>query len=238
VGAEAYAFNEFGNQIHMTKPAAPLSSVTVTLSSWACQTGAWYSQDCVTKSGATFTEPITLNLYNPPASMSATPGSLIKSVTHTFTIPYRPSASTRCTGAQAGEWYAGSQGCFNGKAHNVTFNFQGLKLPQDVVYGISYNTTDYGPSPYGPTTACHATTAGCPYDSLNIALSEDPTNMTAGSNPNPGTVFQNSPLPSEYCDGGAAGVGVFRLDSPTNACWSVGATGPPWYVPAVQFTEG
>ncbi len=149
--------------------------MTVTLSSWGCQPSNWYGDDCTTTPGATFSEPITLTIYNAPSAGGYTPGSLITSMTQTFTIPYRPSASAQCTGSQAGEWFDGPQGCFNGEAYNVTFNVGPPRmLPKTFVYGISYNTSDYGSSPYGDTTACHATQEGCPYDSLNVALSEDP----------------------------------------------------------------
>src|SRR5689334_12267950 len=42
VGAEAYSFNEFGDAITFA-PSTPrkLKQVTVTLSSWGCETGHW-----------------------------------------------------------------------------------------------------------------------------------------------------------------------------------------------------
>jgi hypothetical protein len=49
-----------------------------------------------------------------------------------------------------------------------------------------------------------------------------------GSKPFPNTLYQNAVYASDYCDHGADGFGVMRLDSATNACW----TG---YIPAVQF---
>ena len=239
-GAEAYSFNEFGNRVRMTKTAQPLSNVTVTMSSWACQSGSWSASDCVTTPGATFTEPITLNLYNAPATGSIVPGSRIISVTKTFTIPYRPSTSASCTTSPyAGGWLDGTQGCFNGKAHNVVFSLASLHivLPQDFVFGITYNTSGHGYAPYGYANPCNATSQGCPYDSLNIALSQDPTNVTKGSDPDTGNVFQNTTA-GFYCDGGANGVGTFRLDSPGFPnCWSVSGSGAPYYVPAVQFME-
>jgi hypothetical protein len=101
-----------------------------------------------------------------------------------------------------------------------------VTLPDSVVYGIVYNTSHFGPVPKGEATACYATSAGCPYDSLNIALSAD-SDVSAGSSTS-GTVWQNSPYGSQYCDGGLAGTGTFRADSP---CWTP-------YVPAVQFKAG
>jgi hypothetical protein len=142
-------------------------------------------------------------------------------------------------GVGGGEWYDRTLGsCFNGLATNITFNLTSLNvsLPKSIVFGIAYNTSDYGYAPYGDSTACHSTAEGCPYDSLNIGLSQDPTNLSRGTDPNPGTVFQNSPLASEYCDSGAGGVDVFRLDSPGAPCWGVSTSDEaPWYIPAVEF---
>jgi hypothetical protein len=240
---QAQQTSEFGNRISMTKTAQTLSNVTVTMSSWGCQTGGWSTNDCVTTPGATFSVPITLNLYNAPATGSIFPGSLIVSVTKTFAIPYRPSADAiNCTGGQLGEWFDGTQGCFNGLAHNIVFRLASLhvKLPQDFVFGIAYNTTTWGYHPIG-TQPCDSTSAGCPYDSLNVALSQDPTNVTKGSDPDFGKVFWNTATATSYCDGGANGSGAFRIDSPppTPSCWGVNSpyNSAPFYVPAVQFME-
>lgn len=228
VGAEAYAFNEFGNEINLAGTARHLNSVTVTLSSWACVTGHWNNGDCSTPAGATFSLPITLKIYN--ANTNGTAGSVIASATQTFAIPYRPSASPKCGD---GRWYSsGTKTCFNGLADNVTFNFSGVTLPSTVVYGITYNTSHYGYNPVGDTQPCNATEAGCPYDSLNIALVNEGTDVTAGSDTNPDTIWQNSPYASQYCDSGTAGTGTFREDSPT--C----SDNYDPYVPAVQFKAG
>ena len=242
VGGEAYAFAEFGNQITLTR-SARAGTVVITLSSWGCQAGTWFSDDCVTAAGAKFTEPITLNVYDAPTSTTpptVVPGARILSVTKTFSIPYRPSANaTKCTGSSAGAWYDSSLGsCFNGLATNITFNLTSLRLslPKNLVFGIAYNTSDYGYAPYGDSTTCQSTSEGCPYDSLNIGLSQDPTNLSRGTDPNPGTIFQNSPLAGEYCDGGTGGTSTFRLDSPGDPCWGVTTSDEaPWYIPAVEF---
>lgn len=72
VGAEAYAFNQFGDGITFAGTSRNLTTVTVTLSSWGCQNGNWYSGNCVTTPGATFSVPITFNIYN---AGSPAPGS-------------------------------------------------------------------------------------------------------------------------------------------------------------------
>jgi hypothetical protein len=224
VGGEAYAFSEFGNAVNFsTSKNRSLSNVVVTMSSWGCQSGHWTTGDCLTTNGATFSVPITFTVY------AANGATVIASSTQTFAIPYRPSASSKCTG---GRWFDNAlKSCFNGLATNITFNFGGAHLPDSIVFGIAYNTTHFGYNPVGESASCFATSAGCGYDSLNIALSNEPTDVSSGSDVTPSTVWQNSPLGSVYCDGGLAGTNTFRLDSPTSACWSP-------YIPAVQIKAG
>jgi hypothetical protein len=52
--------------------------------------------------------------------------------------------------------------------------------------------------------------------------------VSVGSKPYSDTLYQNTVYPGNYCDIGAAGVGTFRLDSPSSACWA-------GYVPAARF---
>ena len=91
--------------------------------------------------------------------------------------------------------------------------------------GVQYNTSGYGPQPYGYATAC-AVANNCPYDSLNVGLSSQ---ATVGSEVLPGELYQDSVTGGQYCDLGTGGTGTFRLDSPGTPCWA-------GYVPAVQFT--
>jgi hypothetical protein len=206
----------------------------------------------MTTAGTTFSEPITLNVYSVGANNAV--GGLLATDTQTFNIPYRPSASDPsvysaqgCT-VSGGQWYdATDNACYNGFANNITFSFSGqnVVLPSNVIYGVVYNTSDYGPSPYGESTACFTTVAGCGYDSLNVGLSQDPTNVSVGSDPNPGTVYWNTATAADYCDDGAGGTGTFRIDGAANTstCWDGGANtgwsvnggGSPYFVPAVQI---
>ena len=78
----------------------------------------------------------------------------------------------------------------------------GVNVPDDIIYGLSFNTTDYGTSPTG--------VAG-PYDSLNFGLSV--TAPTVGSNPLPDTAYWETTDAGDYTDGGAGGVGTFRQDT-------------------------
>ena len=221
VGAEAYAFNELGNLIDFAAGGPRrLGNVTVTLSSWGCVQGHWYSGDCSTRGGATFDLPMTLTIY--AVGPGDTLGPVLATSTETFSVSYRPSASPKCTG---GRWYSpGLKTCFNGLAQDFTFGFggQNVTLPDRVVFGFAYNTTHYGYSPIGESAPCYTSSGGCGYDSLNIALNTEPP--SAGSSAD-GTLWQNSPFGGEYCDGGVGGTGTFREDA---GCWSP-------YVPAVQF---
>jgi hypothetical protein len=257
LGYEATQTSEFGNQVTLSGAANELNNVVVTMSSWGCQTGSpsnafGSANACVTSPGSTFSEPITLNVYN--VGPNHTVGSLLTTDTQTFAIPFRPSSSdptdptnsaAGCTGPQ---WYDSVDNqCYNGFDNNITFNLapQNVVLPSSVIYGIAYNTSDYGAVPYGHSTACATSVAGCGYDSLNVALSQDPTNVSVGSDPNTGQVFWNTATPGNYCDGGTGGTGTFRIDGAANtaACadggaatgWAVSGTGSPYYVPAVQF---
>jgi hypothetical protein len=222
VGGEAYAFNEFGDEITFAPDTGrKLAVVKVSLSSWGCQQGTWFNKDCVTAAGSTFQVPVTLNIYNvastDPTSAPLGAGALIQSVTQTVDVPYRPSASPKCTGDQAGKWYHHGT-CLNGKSVTIKFKFQksGIQLPDSVVLGVAYDTTHYGYNPIGESAPCFGTGAGCPYDSLNIGLSPA---VTTGSKPYPDTVFQNAAASGLYCDATPT-AGTFNLDSPTSACWA------------------
>jgi hypothetical protein len=224
-GPEAYAFNEFGDQVALATTQRLLTNVSVTMSSWGCQSGHWYDSTCATAPGATFSVPITFNIY--AVGAGNTVGALLATKTDTFAVPYRPSYdSVKCPGA--GKWFdAASSKCFNGKAVNITFKFtpQHVVLPNNVIYGIVYNSSHYGPTPVGEAAACYTSSGGCPYDSLNIGLAQ--VAPTVGTDVFPDGVYQNSPLAGAYCDGGTAGVGAFRLDN-APGCWAP-------YAPAVQI---
>jgi hypothetical protein len=225
VGVEAYAFNQIGDEVILRR-VAKIKSVAVQLSSWTCQSGGWNTDDCVTTPGATYTTPITLNIYKASSTAGptdthpgeTTPGGLLATVTKTFAIPYRPSASPHCTGGDAGKWFKNGQGCFNGLAHTIAFTLTGLKtkLPRDVVFGISYNSDHFGPEPIHGTNS--------PTDSLNVGLAPK---VRAGHQRFPGGLFWDTSYPPNSC-GPPFVPGEFNLDDAGGNCW----TGQ---VPAVQF---
>ncbi|MEO8470195.1 MAG: hypothetical protein ABI573_11095 [Chloroflexota bacterium] len=157
-GPQAYSYTEWGGGVTFAGTARDLSTATVTLSSWACETGDWNLGTCVTTPGATFSVPITFTLYNVNAGNV---GTVITAKTDTFVIPYRPTSTPALCGGDITAWYDGTA-CFHGLAHNITFNFpSGTMLPNTAIFGITFNTTSSGYSPLGAGTH--------PTDSLNIA---------------------------------------------------------------------
>ena len=155
------------------------------------------------------------------------------SVTRTFSMPYRPSLSNKCAEmGSIGQWYdAAEKACHNGLYHTVTFNLRALKLklPQRIVYGVSYNSDNHGPSPLGGTNA--------PEDSLNLALSPA---ATKGKQVFPGGMFWDTSYLGFTCGDAANGIGtasgfvpgVFNLDGPCNGTPNTHAG----LVPAVKIT--
>lgn len=214
----AFAANQaeqFGDRVQFAGTSRTLTTVVQGMSSWGCESGNWNLGDCFTTPGATFSHPITLNIYDVGVDYEV--GTLIGSVTQTFAIPYRPSAdNTNCTGADAGKWYhAASATCFNGLATTITFNLSGLNVPNEVIYGIEYNTTAYGDSPVGVSASCYTSSGGCGYDALNVLTTA--VAPIVGVNPAPDDAYFSTLTAANYCDGGAGGVDVFRLDA---GCWT------------------
>jgi hypothetical protein len=117
--------------------------------------------------------------------------------------------------------------CFSGKLFKLTFNLKEVLLPTKMIISVSFNTSDYG-EPQRPQP-CNSTEAGCPYDSLNVGLTEptkfnakeepEPVPPSVGSDPAPEDAYQNSQTAEQYCDKGLQGTGTFRLDSGPPPCW-------------------
>lgn len=159
-GPEAYSFNEWGAGVTFAAGPRQLSSATVIMSSWACETGTWTDGSCVTTPGHTFSVPIRFNVYNVGAGNTV--GTLIATQLQTFAIPFRPSADlVNCTGTDKGKWFDGSA-CKNGLANNIIFSFpSGTTLPNSAIFGITFNSDNFGYT--------HIGGSGAPTDSLNIA---------------------------------------------------------------------
>ncbi len=215
VGFEATSTAEFGGEIGLpANTARRKASVVVGMSSWACQSGTWGANNCATTPGSTFSWPLTLNVYE--AGAGNTVGALITSVTQTFNMPYRPTASRHCTTGEAKGGYA-PPACYHGRLFKVTFKLPATVVlpPEKAIVTVAYNTSDYGASPQRPQP-CDATEAGCPYDSLNVAVKETAEgNPAIGSYPIENEVFVNSKWSEMYCGNALA---IEKL----------GASGPCW----------
>ncbi|MEO7129415.1 MAG: hypothetical protein ABI040_11240, partial [Rhodoferax sp.] len=163
------------------KPGSPhtLNNISIAMSSWACQTGGWSTNDCVSALNSAFSVPITLNIYD-------SNGNLIATQTPTFSIPYRPSADSTCMGSDAGKWKAPNGTCYNGFASKITFDLSALKVTlqgDNFSYDVSYNTQTHGVAPTNDPSG--------PYNSLNIGVYALPATPSIGSETNPGYLLWN-----------------------------------------------
>jgi hypothetical protein len=206
---------ELGDGLNLTRAGA-LSVIAVVMDDWACQTGGGIT--CSTAAGSSFSEPITVNVYNVTTTGTHV-GSLIATKTQTFNIPFRPSADPiNCTGPNAGKFYSTvDQTCVSGLADSVVFDFSTgppVNVPSQIIVSVTYNTTTYGYSPYGTGTTCWTSGNGCPYDSLNVAVNGN--GGPVGSPVDPDGLFVFYRL-SDYCD--QTQPAEFRLDTGPN-CWT------------------
>lgn len=230
LGYEATSTDEFGDHIAFAGTSRSLNTVDVSLTGWACENDGTRlnTEACVSTPGSSFNHPITLNLYEVDSSGGdPAPGALIASVTELFDIPYRPSwDAVNCTASGetpatdvpfGGKWYDPVLGvCVHGYAFNITFDFTALaiSLPDEVIFGIAYNTADHGATPIGVPG---------PYNSLNVSLTTDLPSI--GTDVEAGTVFWDTSFGPFYCDGGAGGTDTFRRDAD---CWAS-------YKPVIRF---
>ena len=248
---ECAQVTEIGNQVSFGSGNRTLSSVTVQMESWACETGDAYGQTgpCISPD-TYFDQPMTLNLYN-VGDDGVSVGSLLTSVSMTAHIKYRPTSDpVRCT--TDSEWWDGSS-CNHGIVSPVTFDLGAVTVPDKVIYGIAVNTGNYG----NPPVPCTSQPVGCPANSLNVGLTAtDGPQPSVGSDPVLGAIYENTGYAPFYCDNGTTG--SFRADlpldhatdptDPQQSCWSANgpytyinsgnnAYGPaPYLVPAVTFT--
>ncbi len=143
-GAEAYYFVRLGDAVRFAPGKRVLKNVKVVMSDWACETGDWFDGTCITTPGAKFALAVTFNIYALDADGSV--GSFLATKTQTFNFKFRPSSDPTNCPANTTAWYSTVTGkCYNGLAQKITFGFasQNVRspLPNQVVYGIEYNTT-------------------------------------------------------------------------------------------------
>jgi hypothetical protein len=194
IGFDATSTTQFGGEIEVAGTARKNPTVTVVMSSWACQSGTW-EDGCSSPTKKTFKEPVTIKIYEV--------GELnvpIATKTKSFKMPYRPSAEpVHCTGPDAGTWYDAESGeCFNGKAFTIKFKVKLQRVPKKAIVTVSYPTTS------------------TPAQSLNVAVSEPSENtLSLGADPTQ-ELFLDSSLSDMYCEG-ATDVGTFGGSE--GNCW-------------------
>jgi len=197
LGFEASQISEFGDYVHLAGTNRALKTVNVTMSDGAL------NSSYPSMPAAGWSHPITLNIYNAvPGTPLNKVGSLLATVTQTFTIPWRPEADPTCTPVTA---YRAVDGrCYSGIAFNIAFDFDSLHvtLPNDIVLGVAFNTQAHGISPIGVVG---------PYNSLNVGVLGS---ASVGTDDNMDRVFCNMDgSPPGYADGGTGGVRIFREDT-------------------------
>ena len=203
---EATGSSEFGDLIQLApgeRSSAKLP-VTIMMSSWGCKVDT--STECTTPPGATWDQVLTLNLYSVTmvGGIPTVDEPPLLSKTQTFAIPYRPSADPAdCSGSR--EWYSAPEGdCHNGIAHAVTFTLpSGVTLPDELVWGVAFNTEHYGYAPTGESG---------PWNSLNVGADTLPGQPAVGVDVEPDGAFLNSLNADSYSDNGLGGTGTFRYD--------------------------
>jgi hypothetical protein len=214
---EASQMSQFGGLVELAGTARKQGSVSVGMSSWACEKGSWTgTPECITTPGLKAEVPVTLNVNQ--VGPFGEVGALVTSVTKTFKMPYRPSENRfKCrnshgepTGAY---WVKGV--CYHGKYFKIMFATPKIVWPTKAIVSVSYNTSDYGTTPQRPQP-CNGESGGCFYDSLNVGLTEHLVAPSVGTDPSPNDDYQNSQTAGNFCDGGAGGTGTFRLDA---GCW-------------------
>jgi len=176
IGFEATSTKELGDFITFGAGPRNLQSATVTMNNWAFF--STYRTD-VNWNGNTafFSLPLTMNLYNVGAGNAV--GSLLATRTITANIAWRPEPTPSCGGTA---WLAPNGTCYNGLAQNVTFDFSGTVVPDNIIFGISYNTATHGYQPTGISG---------PYNSLNVAVTTSAASVGADGGP-AGSNYRNT----------------------------------------------
>jgi hypothetical protein len=180
LGLAATSTTEFGGEVELAGTARKSPTVTVVMSSWACQSGEWTTDKCLTSKPAKgFRVPLTVRVYA-AAELGEGP---IAEKTKNVKMFYRPSSSAKCAGGTT--WYdETTHECSNGYAFPISIKLGNLKkMPKKAVVTFSY------PHASGPAT------------SLNVSLSEPAEHtLSVGTDPVE-EWFANSTNGEMYCPG-------------------------------------
>jgi hypothetical protein len=169
IGLAATSSSEFGGQVELAGTARKNPTVTVVMSSWACESGTAES-NCKTSKNKHFSVPVTVRIYG-AGELTEVP--LAEKTTNTK-MDYRPSESpSKCTG---GRWYdEATTECSHGYAFPITIKLKTKKMPKKAIVTVSY------PHASGPAT------------SLNVSVSEPPENtLSVGAHPVPEWVVNST----------------------------------------------
>jgi len=200
LGYQATQTAEFGDLVQLAGTNRTLQSATVTMSDWAL------ASDYPALPAAGWTHPITFNVYNVDNTSPATPapGTLIGSITQTVDVPWRPVADPTCPGGTA--WRAANSQCYNGFAFNVTLDLSSIgTVPDEIIYGIAYNTNTWGADPIGLSG---------PYESLNVGLKDSAP--TTGTDVDPDALFWNTATAGNCSFSESGGVITLLADCTTD----------------------
>ena len=223
---EATSTSEFGDYIHLGGSSRVLDSVTVTMSNWA-KYADYASDPLYSGNTATWTLPVTLNVYSNAFNADGAPTNKIATVTQTVTVPWRPAGDPSCAATNNGTGWKVGDVCYNfsGIAFNASFDLSSLNvtLPDDIVVSVAYNTQHYGYTPTGVSG---------PYNSLNVAVPKSQA-ISVGSDDSVDKALINSTWSGAYGDGGSTG--IFRQASDWTPYGTVSlkvtATAPPTVSP-------
>lgn len=154
LGFESDSVAEFGGEVEFAGSARKEPTVTVYMESYGCQSGSGAA--CTSTPGATFPVPITLNIYQ-----IGSYGTPLATMTETFNIPYRPSASATCPLEEPEGVKGYGKSCAFSAQDRVKFSLPAATLPSKAVIAVTYNTQDHGKVPTGIPG---------PYNSLNVGV--------------------------------------------------------------------
>lgn len=226
-----------GNAVTLASAGSTLNNVVVAVDNWACQVSNGNYTTCLTTNpNATYPATMTLNVYDPSNLTSP-----IATDTQTFQIPFRPSANpTKCPASpnsiptwagspymtDGSQWYdAATNTCNYGQTSTVTFNnFSGAVLPANVVYEIAFTP--------------NSNSINDPSNYLNFNLTTEATDVSIGSDTNPGNLYMN--IPSTTAAAGAGGqvtcqaqaTGFVQYSTASGSGCGLGST---FNIPAVQI---
>jgi len=137
VSFEATLTSQFGGEVELAGTARSKPTVTVMMSSWACQTGSVDEQNCSTpKPRKTFKVPLTVRVYNAAELEEGPVAEIVKNVK----MSYRPSASAKCA---EGRWYdEADEACYNGYSFPISVKIGKLKkMPKKAVISVAYQAS-------------------------------------------------------------------------------------------------